>query len=326
MSERRKILIALGAGALAAPLFAFAQQQSKIWRVGFLHVGYDHEPPSYRPLMAGMRELGYEDGRNIHYDFRNAADDADALQLARALIQARADVIVAFDNEACAAARKATSSLPIVMINASNPIAAGFAQSLARPGGNMTGFAGRAELPAKELEFLRDIVPKLTRILLLFDSREPASTAWRADARIAAKSLKFTLVERDVTDATGITQVFDQLKPGSAEALMFASPGLRHRHMKLGLTFALAHRLLVVANRKDLVEQGALFAYSYDFAKVGRMAAGRYVDRVLKGTPPRDLPIEEVTEHELTVNAGALKRVGLPLPQSIRVRADKVIE
>jgi len=116
------------------------------------------------------------------------------------------------------------------------------------------------------------------------------------------------------------------LKPGSAEALMFASPGLRHRHMKLGLTFALAHRLLVVANRKDLVEQGALFAYSYDFAKVGRMAAGRYVDRVLKGTPPRDLPIEEVTEHELTLNAGALKRVGLPLPQSIRVRADKVIE
>ena len=110
MNTRRKMLIALGAGALAAPLFAFAQQQSKIWRVGFLHVGYDHEPPSYRPLMAGMRELGYEDGRNIHYDFRNAADDADALQLARALIQARADVIVAFDNEACAAARKATSA------------------------------------------------------------------------------------------------------------------------------------------------------------------------------------------------------------------------
>ena len=324
MNRRRKILLALATSLI--PLALTAHAQPKIWRVGFLHVGNHHEPPSYRPLMAGMRELGYEEGRNIQYDFRNAVDDADALEIARILVQSRVDVIVAFDNEAIAAAQKGTRTLPIVMINASNPIAAGYAQSLARPGGNMTGFAGRAELPAKELEFLREIAPKLKRILLLFDAREPASTAWRAEARIGAKKFKFTLIERDVTNADGITRVFDNLKPGAAEALMFASPGLRHRHMELGFTLALAHRLLVVANRKDLVEQGALFAYSYDFAKVGRLAASRYVDRVLKGRPPRELPIEEVTEYELTLNAGALKRVGLTLPQAVRVRADKVIE
>jgi putative ABC transport system substrate-binding protein len=326
MKKRRKLLFALSAGAVIAPVSVFAQVQTKISRVGFLHVGIDHEPPSYRPLMAGMRQLGYDDGRNILYDYRNATDDADALELARELVRSRVDVIVAFDNEACAAAQKATRTLPIVMINVGNPIAAGFAQSLARPGGNMTGFAGRAELPAKELEFLRDITPKLTRILLLFDGREPASTAWRADARLGAQRLKFTLIERDVANAEGVTRVFDELKPGAAEALMFASPGLRHRHMKHGFTLAQANRILVVASRKDLVEQGALFAYSYDFAKVGQLAAGRYVDRVLKGTLPRDLPVEEVTDYELIVNAGALKRVGLTLPQAVRVRADKVIE
>lgn len=326
MNRRRTLVFALSTVSALAPFALTARAQGRVWQIGFLHVGNDHEPPSYRPLMAGMREIGYEEGRNVRYDYRNGIDEPDALQMAKTLVQSRVDVIVAFDNEACAAAQKATRTLPIVMINASNPIAAGFAKSLARPGGNMTGFAGRAELPAKELEFLREIAPKLTRILLLFDSREPASTAWRAEARTGAQRLKFTLIERDVTDARGITDVFDTLKPGSAEAMMFASPGLRHRHMKLGSTLAQANRVLVVANRKDLVEQGALFAYSYDFAKVGHAAASRYVDRVLKGTPPSALPIEEVTEYELTLNAGALKRAGLTAPQSILVRANKVIE
>lgn len=322
LSSRRRLL----AGLAAFGVTPFALAQGRTWQVGLLHVGNDHEPPSYRPLLAGMREIGYEEGRNVHYDFRNSFDDSDALELARSLVQSRVDVLVTFDNEACAAAQKATRTLPIVMINASNPIAAGFAQSLARPGGNMTGFAGRAELPAKEMEFLRDIVPKLKRILVLYDKREPASVAWRKDARLAAEKLKFTLIEREAVNAIDITRVFDSLKPGTAEALMFASPGLRHRHMKLGSTLAQAHRILVVAARKDLVEQGALFAYSYDFAKVGHLAASRYVDRVLKGTAPRDLPIEEVTEYELIVNGGALKRLGLPLPKSARLRATKVIE
>lgn len=216
--------------------------------------------------------------------------------------------------------------MPIVMIHAGNPVAAGFAQSLARPGGNMTGFAGPVELPAKELEFLREIAPKLTRILLLYDSHERASIAWRSDSRAAAKRLRFVLMERDGSDAVGVRRAFERLKPDEAEALMFASNGIHHRHTKVALDLARSHKLLVVSNRKDLVEQGALFSYSYNFAKVGRAAAGRYVDRVLKGTRPRDLPIEEVTEYELTVNRGVAKRAGLTIPQSIVLRADRVID
>ena len=324
MNNRRKLVIALSAGALTAPFEAFAQE--RVWKIGLVHVGNDHEPPSYKPLLEGMRAIGYEDGRNVRYDYRNVADETAAEEAARAFVRDRVDLIVGFDAEACAAAQKATVTLPIVMINVGNPVTAGFAKNLAHPGGNMTGFAGRAEIPAKELEFLRELAPKLARILVLFDSREISSVAWRADARVAAKRLKFTLVERDVADATGIRRIFDGLKPGEAEAMMFASAGLRHRQMRLGLSRALDHKLLVIANRDALVEQGALFSYSYDFAKVGRASAARYVDRVLKGTKPGDLPIEEVTEYELTVNGGVARRAGLKIPPSILVRANKVIE
>ena len=326
MASRRLALAWIGATVWATWRVTPARAQARFWKIGLLHVGNDHEPPSYKPLLDGMRALGYEDGRNIHYDFRNVADEATALESARSFVRDRVDLIVGFDAEACEAAQKATTTLPIVMINVGNPIAAGFAKSLAHPGGNMTGFAGRAEIPAKELEFLRELAPKLSRILVLFDSREISSIAWRADARVAARRLKFTLVERDVTDAAGVRQVLDQLKPGVAEAMMFASAGLRHRHMRLGLSHALDHKLLVIANRDVLVEQGALFCYGYDFAKVGRLSAGRYVDRVLTGTNPRDLAIEEVTQYELTVNGGVARRAGLTIPNSILVRASKIIE
>lgn len=321
---RREAIAFMGGLALSGINQVLAQ--GRVRQIGFLHVGNDHEPPSYKPLIAGMRELGYEEGRNVRYDFRNVVDDTAALEAARTFARDRFDLIVGFDAEACAAAQKATTTLPIVMVNVGDPVAAGFAKTLAHPGGNMTGFAGRAEIPAKELEFLRELAPKLMRILVLFDSREISSIAWRASARAAAKRLNFTLVERDVTDAAGVRQVFEQLKPGMVEAMMFASAGLRHRHMRLGLSHALDHKLLVIANRDTLVEQGALFSYSYDFAKVGHASAGRYVDLVLKGKSPRDLPIEEVTEYALTVNGRTMRRAGLAIPQSILLRADKVIE
>lgn len=279
-----------------------------------------------RKRVNSMRALGYEDGRNIRYNFQNVADDAAAVEAARLFVRERVDLIVCFDNEACAAAQQVTTTMPIVMVNVGNPVAAGFAQSLARPGLNMTGFAGRIELPAKEMQILREIGPKLKRILLLFDSKEHASITWRADSRIAAKTLGFTLVERDVSDAAGITKVFERLKPGEVEAVLFASNGIRHRHMGVMLPLAQANKLLMATGRKDLVEKGILFSYGYDFAKVGRATAGRYIDRVIKGAAPRDLPIEEVTEYELTVNRGVAKRAGIAIPQSILLQATQLID
>jgi putative ABC transport system substrate-binding protein len=320
------LVIALGAGALIARLPTFAQQQGKVWRIGLLHIGDDHMPPSYEPLREGMRALGYEEGRNVWYDFRNISDDGAALEAARTLVRERVDLIVAFDQEACNAAHKAAATIPIVMINAYNAIAAGFAKTLAKPGGNMTGFAGRAELPAKELEILHEIAPKLRRVLLLFDSRDAASIGWRGDVRKAAKILRVSLIERDAGDPDSLNMVFGKLKTGDAEAVLFASPTVRHRYQKQVLALASSRGMAMVGSRKDMVAAGALFSYSYDFAKVGRLAAGRYVDRVLKGTNPGDLPIEEVTEYELVVNRGVAQRHGWTLSQTVLVRAGRIVD
>jgi putative ABC transport system substrate-binding protein len=313
------------AWALLAALSTTAAQE-RLRRVGLLHVGIDHMPPAYEPLRAGMRELGYEEGRNIRYEFHNVADQAAAAQAAEALTRERVDVIVAFDNEACDAAHKATTQIPVVMLHAGQPVAAGYAQSLTRPGGNMTGFGGRAQLPAKEMEILREIAPRVRHVLLLFDSQERASIAWRKDARDAAERLGFTLHERDAHDEDGVRRVFSALKPGEVEVVMFAANGLRHRHMRVLIAQAQAASLLLVGNRRDEVERGALFAYSYDFSSVGHAAAGRYLHRVLRGESPASLPIEEVTEYGLAVNAAVARKAGLVLSPSVQIRAEKIFD
>lgn len=277
-------------------------------------------------MRASMRALGYEEGRNIRYDFRNVADEVAALEAARAFVRERVDLIVAFDQEACSAAHMATTTLPIVMVHAADPIAAGFGKSLARPGGNMTGFAGRAELPAKELEMLREIAPRLSRVLLLFDSRDAASLSLRRDARTAAGILGITLIEREARDLASLNMVFEKLKPGTAQAVLITSTSIRHRFQKPVLALASAHAMVMVGSRQDMVEAGALFSYSYDLAKVGRLTASRYVDRILKGTKPADLPIEEMTEYQFVVNRGVAKRHGWTFPEAVLLRAHRIVE
>ena len=326
MNRRRKVLAALGLGALAGTRPALGQQPAKVFRVGLLHVGNDHKPPSYEPLLEGMRALGYVEGRNIRYDFQNVADNQAALDAARAFGRERVDMVIAFDQEACDAAHKASTTIPIVMINVANAVEAGFAKSLAYPGGNMTGFAGRAEMAAKELEILKDMGPKIARVLLLFDPRDPGSIGWREDARTGARVLGMALLERGASDANEIDAVFAKLKPGDAQAVTFASASLRHRRQMQVLALAQKHGMPMVGSRKEMVEKGALFAYSYDFAKVGRLAASRYVDRILKGKKPADLPIEEFTEYQLTVSRPVATRYGLTFSLPVLLRAETVIE
>ena len=323
MHTRRQLLIATSLLSLAAWTRATA---ARVWRIGLIHVGNDHLPPSYEPMRAGMRALGYEEGRNIHYDFRNVADEVAALQAAQSLVRERVDLIVAFDQEACSAAHMATTTLPIVMVHAADPIASGFGKSLARPGGNMTGFAGRAELPAKELEMLREIAPKLSRVLLLFDSRDAASVGLQRDARKAAAILGITLVEREARDLASLNMVFEKLKPGTAEAVLITSTSIRHRFQKPVLALATGRAMVMVGSRQDMVEAGALFSYSYDLVKVGRLTASRYVDRILKGTKPADLPIEEMTEYQFVVNRAVAKRHGWTFSESVLLRAHRIVE
>ena len=326
MTETRRLLLCSGIAQLALPRLLAAQTPPNLKRIGLIHVGNDHLPPSYKPLLEGMRALGYEDGKNVRYDFRNVPDDGAAGEAARAFVREKYNMIIAFDQEACLAAKKATLTIPIVMINATSPIAGGFAKTLARPGGNMTGFAGRAELPAKELEILRDIAPRLKRALLIFDSHDAASVALRDDSRIAATKLGITLVERDAGDPAALKELFEKIGHADAEAVLITSTSVRHRYQKQVLTLATARGIAMIGSRKDMVEAGALLSYSYDFAKVGRLAASRYVDRILKGTRPADLPVEEMTEYQLAVNRGVAKRHGWTFKESVVLRAEHIIE
>jgi putative ABC transport system substrate-binding protein len=324
MMLRRRGLLGATVVSLLWPVLARAQAKPRY--IGLLHVGDDHVPPSYKPMLEEMARLGYREGVDVRYDFRNVADDKSVVEAARALVRGGVEVIVAFDQEACGAAHKATTTIPVVMMHASNPLGGGFAKSLARPGGNMTGFAGRPELPAKELQILKEIAPKLRRVLLLVDSRDPASVAWANDTKRAAKELGVTLIERDVFNPADLNPVFEKLKPGEAEAALFASNVIRHRYQRQVLKLSQERGIAVVGARKDVVEVGALFSYSYDFAKIGRAAPSRYLIPVLKGTKPADLPIEEVTEYELVVNAGVARKHGWTLSTMVRERAVRVIE
>lgn len=325
-TKRRQLVALAGAIPLAAVLPAGAQPTQRAWRVGLVHVGDDHMPPSYEPMREGMRALGYQDGVHVRYDFRNVPDEKAALAAARALVQEPVDVIVAFDQEACNAAHIVTSTIPIVMINAGNPVAAGFVKTLARPGGNMTGFAGRPELPAKELQILKEMVPKIAKVLLLFDSHDSASVGWRNEVRSAARSLGVTLVERDVIKPADLKVIFSKLKPKEAEVVLFASATIRHRYQKIVLDLAEARGLAMVGSRKDTVQQGALFGYTNDFAKIGRAAAGRYLERVLKGVKPGELAVEEVMDYELFINRTVAKRHGWAIPPTVLLRAVQIFD
>jgi putative ABC transport system substrate-binding protein len=325
VTTRREVVLALGASALAFPLRSPAQAPGKVWRIGLLHVGTDHVPPSYPAFREGMRALGYEEGRNIQYDFRNVDDDKAALEAARALVRSSVDMVVAFDTEACSAAHSAVKAIPVVFMHAVNPVAYGYVASLARPGGNITGFAGIPELPGKELQILKEIKPRLARLLLLVDPADPGSLRWRDEVRQVARGLGVSLVERAASTLEEVTRIFDRLGRGAAEAVIFVSPRVRHRSQRRALELSAKHNLLLVGSRRSWVEQGALFSYNYDFVKMGRLAASRYADKILKGAKPADLPIEEVTEYELIVNRGTALRHGLTLPDAILLRASEVI-
>ena len=326
MQKRRELLLALGMGFAAAPFPSLGQTTGKVWRIGLLHVGTDHMPPAYDALRAGMRALGYEEGRNIRYDFRNLEDYPAAREAARSFVRSSFDLVIAFDTEACKAAFAEIRSIPVVLMHAVNPVAAGYAKSLAHPGGNFTGFAGIPELPGKETQILKELKPRLAKVLLLVDTGDPGSLRWRDEAREAASKLRVTLVERSAQGPEDIKHIFGSLKRDTAEAVVFAAAGIRHRNQSLVLDLAAKHGLPVVGSRKDWVERGALFSYNYDYLKVGRIATGRYVDQILKGAKPADLPIEEVTEYQLVVNRKTAQRYGLTIPQSVMILASELLE
>jgi putative ABC transport system substrate-binding protein len=310
---------------LLAPLVTEAHQAGKIWRIGLFHVGLDHVPPSLDGLREGLTALGYEEGKNIQFDWRNLPDEEAARSTAQAFVQSRVDLIVAFENQTVRAVKAATTEIPVVMLHVTDPVENSFIRSFAYPGGNVTGFAGLGDSPAKEIELFKELVPRLKRLLVLFDAGDPTSTRWLADVRQAATKHKIGLVERQTAQRADVDRVFAAIKPGEVDGVFVSSPELRTKFLGLVLVLASSRHLPLQGHRREWVEQGALFSYNLDLRSVGK-AAARYVDQILKGTKPADLPVEQSSQLQLIINLKTARALGLTIPQSLLVRADEIIQ
>jgi putative ABC transport system substrate-binding protein len=337
--DRRSFLLTSLGGALAAPLAAEAQQAKKVYRIGLFHVGLDHVPPSVDGLRAGLNALGYNvgtaavpkvstviEGPNIRLDWRNLADEDAALETARSFVRDRVDVIVACENQAVRAAQAATSAVPIVFVHVTDPVAEGFVKTLSRPGANLTGMSDYyGELHSKRLQLFTELVPDLRRLLILTDRTDPATARLLASIRRESQQLKLQLVERNATTETDLTRIYASLKTGDVDGVAIVSPNLITKFPSLILKLSSERRLPLGSHRKEMIQQGALFSYGPNYSALGRDVAG-YVDRILKGAKPTDLPVQQASSLEFVINLKTAKVLGLTIPPSLLLRVDQVLE
>ena len=299
---------------------AFAQKATRVWHVALCHVGLDHEPPGLDTLHRALNEMGYVDGKNLRFDWRNQRDADTAAATIREWVAAPVDVIVAFEDQCVRTASKATSKIPIVFVHIYDPLLGGYVKSLARPGRNLTGVLSNLGLIGKRLELLKEIDPRLQNVLVLSDHNDPYAAGEVALAREAAAGLGLKLVERDARAEADLQRVFAELKPGQVGAVIVASPDLQTNHPRLIIKLSNDARLPVAGHREAWVEWGALTSYSSDFPSAGPKAA-RYIDKIFKGSDPAELPVEQVSEIVIKVNEQRARELGLTIPQSVRVRA-----
>jgi putative ABC transport system substrate-binding protein len=321
-------VLVLALGVLAAPLTADAQRPAKIPRIGYLIVSPLADPPSAEreAFLDGLRELGYVPGQSLVIEYRSANWNRELLpDLAEELVALKVDVIVAVSG-AAEAAKAATRAIPIVIPARPDPVETGLVTSLARPGANITGTAwSPAEVAGKRLALLKEAFPKISRVAVL---RNPANEAdageWR-ETQAAARVLGVTLQSLEVRDPKDFPGAFAAMAQKHPEALITVSTPLTSAYRPIIVEFATKHRLPTMFGRKADVEGGGLMSYSVNTADLFRRAAG-YVDRILKGARPGDLPIEQPTNFELSVNLKTAKGLSITLPPSILLRADTVID
>jgi putative ABC transport system substrate-binding protein len=328
MTYRRKLIIALLASSLGVPLASFGQQAAKVARIGFLEASSPSAIAArIEAFRQGLRELGYVEGKNVAIEYRYAEGNFDRLPaLAAELVRLNVNVIVTGGPTAIPAAKAATTVIPIVMAFDTDPVGSGFAASLAKPGGNITGLSTLApELSAKQIELLKEIVPKLARVAVLGTASRPGSAHALREVENAAKALKVQVQFQDVVDPKGIDAAFLAARKGSADAvLVLGSPLFNANRMEL-TELASKSRYPVIYDRAEFVEAGGLMTYSVSLADLARRAA-TYVDKILKGARPGDLPIEQPTKFDLVVNMKTAKALGIKIPNSLLAQATKVIE
>ncbi len=327
MNSRRRLVIALGAGALTAPLGSFAQQQGKVWRIGFISVRAE-SGPSEEVFRQGMREQGYIEGQNITIDWRFGKGNTDLYrEYAVELVRLNVDCIVAYGIDVSLAAKLATQKIPIVMVSTNeDPIRRGLATSLARPGGNVTGFTVLGpELAGKRLQILKEILPKASRVAILWDRNSLPSVSHVKEAEAAARVLGLRLQSLDVGNADALESAFQAAAKGRAQVLMVVTTGFINSHQERIVNLAAKARLPVIYTGSLFTPFGGLMSYSADPVEQFRGAA-TYVGKILRGAKPADLPIQQPTKFEFIINLKSAKQIGLTIPQSVLARADKIIE
>ena len=321
--DRRAFLCGLTLGTLSAPLAAEALQGTKVWRIGVLEFGSPTEG-STQVLRGALRDLGYVEGQNIVIENRTADGKLDRLpDLAAELVREKADVIVASGVAGARAAERATTTIPIVML-ATDPLGAGLISSLARPGGNITGVATlESELGAKRLEHFKEAFPTVARVAALYDPT--TSPTVLKEMEEGAKQLKVRLQILEARAPEELDGAFKKASEWKAAALsVLASPFFRSQRVRIA-ALAIEHHFPTMVPHRAYVEAGGLISYGPDFRDLIRRASV-FVDKILKGAKPADLPVEQATKFELVINLKTAKTLGLTIPQSLLVRADEIIQ
>jgi putative ABC transport system substrate-binding protein len=328
--DRRTFLAGTGAVLLVAPLAAEAQQAAKVARIGYLSTNLAANPHLPEAFRQGLRDLGYVEGRNVVIEYRDAEGKPERLPaLAAELVALKVDVIVAPGNSLSVAAKQATRTLPIVFAAASDPVTSGLVTSLSRPGGNVTGASIlSSELVGKRLELLTQAVPGVSRVAVLWlpgALGERTEKDMLKEADVAARALGVVLQLVEAREPADLDRAFSDMTRARAGALTMLPSNMFLREHRRLVNLAATHRLPAVYTLKEYVDAGGLMAYGPNLADVFRRAA-TYVDRILKGAKPGDLPVEQPTKFDLVINLKTAKALGLTISDSLLRRADEVIQ
>ena len=309
--------------ALNAPVEA--QQPKKVPRIGVLLSG-SRTPISEKPFQEALQSLGHIEGQNIVIEYRSAAGRSDRLEgLARELVAAKVEVLIASGgNDVTQALMRATKSIPIIMTAGSNPVGRGMISSLARPGGNVTGItANWDDLSGKRLELLKETIPRLTRIAVLWNSSAGRETQWKA-SQVAAKDLHIQLHSMQIRTGEDLRNAFKGAASAKSGAVAVTQSSEIGSNIESVIQLATEHRLPAIYAVPEYTEAGAMMAYGGSRNDLARRAA-RYVDKILKGAKPADLPVEQPTKFDLAINLKTAKQIGVTVPPNVLARADKVI-
>ena len=325
--KKKITVLTLSAMLLALWSSAEAQQPTKVPRVGFLIASSaSSQEPRLEAFRQGLRQLGYIEGQNIVIELRSGDGKPERLPVVTSeLVQLKVDVIVTGGSTSTRSAKEATERIPIVMTQDADPVTDGFVASLARPGGNITGLSRLGpELSGKRLELLKEVVPKLSRVAVLVGQAQQRNAALMKEIEISAQALGLQLQILGLREAKDIEPAFQTASKTRAGAVLAEAPGVMLSHGTKVAELAVKSRLPVIYDREEYVEAGGLIVYSASTKDLSRRAAV-YVDKILKGTKPAELPVEQPKQFEFIVNLKAAKQIGLTIPQRVLGRADKVI-